>query len=383
VAKRPAKKTVYVGVADSFAAVDRLMPDWRALFEESRTHNPFTNPTWLRAWMLHFTREPELWVMEVRQSDRLIGVAPFYRRRFAGGVRRVRLVGMGHDRTLTELPQVLAAPGMERQVLRAVVAELMARAGDWDWVDLSLPPEQGWFEPDWLSGRDAQGSFSTQVGTFACVVMPLPDSPNALQAALKRNVRESVRQSHNRLRRASADIRFEKVDGGGGSVRKAVRDLSRLHSARARMRDKPQHENLFPTALQEVFVQSVTQELAGTGHANVALLKADRVPIAAVLLLRANGGVFFSASGMSPDWWDHGPMTFLQAECLRGAIADGDRFANLSIGPDVSKLRWSEVLELHNHFVIVGPRLRSKAAFAAYTPFRSAAVIAQLASQGR
>jgi CelD/BcsL family acetyltransferase involved in cellulose biosynthesis len=252
----------------------------------------------------------------------------------------------------------------------------MSHTRDWDWVELSMPPEHGWFEPDWLSGRDAPGSFAVQAATYACVVMDLPDEPDALASALKRNVRESVRRSRNRLGRAANQVDVEILGESPASTRSAVGELFRLHRARADMAGRPAHENLIGSAAQEVFVQTVCQDLSRTGHGKVGLLKADGEAIAAVLLLRANGCVFFSASGMNPEWWDHGPMTLLQAECLRDAISAGDRSANLSIGPDVSKLRWSEKLELHNHFVIVGPRLRSQAAYAMYAPFRSAAVVA-------
>jgi hypothetical protein len=54
------------------------------------------------------------------------------------------------------------------------------------------------------------------------------------------------------------------------------------------------------------------------------------------------------------------------AEALHQAIARGDRLANLSSGPDVAKLRWSEALLLRQHFTIVGPRLRSRLVFRSF-----------------
>lgn len=97
-----------------------------------------------------------------------------------------------------------------------------------------------------------------------------------------------------------------------------------------------------------------------------ALLRVDGQAVAARLVLRSNGAVFFSISGFDPAWWDYGPLTLLDAESLRAAIGRGDTHANLSIGPDTSKLRWSERLELHQDFVLVGSRGRARRLFTAW-----------------
>ena len=61
----------------------------------------------------------------VRDGDRLVAVAPFFRSAVAVGrvtiAKRLQLVGAGQGGSLLELPQILAAPGQERDVLREVV----------------------------------------------------------------------------------------------------------------------------------------------------------------------------------------------------------------------------------------------------------------------
>ena len=78
-------------------------------------------------------------------------------------LRQVQLLGSGRHEALTELPQVLAAPGEARSVLRAVLEYWSQMPDAWDWLELPLLEEQGWFEPEWLGGAAcAAGSYSTR-----------------------------------------------------------------------------------------------------------------------------------------------------------------------------------------------------------------------------
>jgi hypothetical protein len=51
---------------------------------------------------------------------------------------------------------------------------------------------------------------------------------------------------------------------------------------------------------------------------------------------------------------------------LKQAFSRSDSIANLSLHSEEGKLRWSELLELHNDFILVAPRRRSRSAFSLY-----------------
>ena len=163
------------------AEVRALEPEWRALYERCRSRNPYACPEWVIAWLEHLVRESELALVTVRRDGQLIGVAPCYLRTLApiGRIpapraRTVQLAGTVRFPGLTELPQVLAAPGETRSVLRAVLGELMRSADGWDWLELPMEAGQGWFEPQWL-GEGAQFRGLVQHKTTrAAVVLPLP-----------------------------------------------------------------------------------------------------------------------------------------------------------------------------------------------------------------
>jgi CelD/BcsL family acetyltransferase involved in cellulose biosynthesis len=381
---RAATRPLEVSVLRSHDQLCSLRPEWDALYERSAAKNPFASPTWQIAWSRHFIGPSELYVHTARRDGELIAVAPLYRRDYSVGrvrvLKRVRLFGAGKHSTVTELPQVLILPGQERRVLRAVIGRLAEADAEWDWCELWMPPEHGWFEPEWLRTGSEGSPFVIHVGSVACVVMPLAASWTALMAGLKRNVRESLRRSANRLNKSDSPWSAEIVPMS--ETQEALEELLALHHARAIMPGKPPHPDYFAPASHGAFIRDVVQQMAERGELKFARLRVAGTTIAAMLILRAHKGVFFSFSGLDPTWWRFGAMTLLQAECLRDALESGDQVVNFSIGPTVAKLRWSEQIEVHNQFTIVRDAAIPKLSFGAFAALRAGVLVARRGRQG-
>src|SRR2546423_748112 len=58
--------------------LDRLLPEWTELYDESCVRNPFAHPEWLLAWARHFVAASSLHVLAVRCGGRPGGVAPLH-----------------------------------------------------------------------------------------------------------------------------------------------------------------------------------------------------------------------------------------------------------------------------------------------------------------
>src|SRR3989442_463383 len=104
----------------TYEGLDRLLPEWTQLYEESRVRNPFAHPGWLSTWARHFAAPASLYVLAVRHGGRLVGVAPFHRVAGPPGSRvaSLRMLGGGRRSLLLELPQGLPAPEHSRRVPR-------------------------------------------------------------------------------------------------------------------------------------------------------------------------------------------------------------------------------------------------------------------------
>jgi CelD/BcsL family acetyltransferase involved in cellulose biosynthesis len=351
-----------------------MRQEWTELHRASGTSNPFSHPAWVSAWLDHFTRSEDLHVVTGRTADgELVVLAPFHRRRarlaapYPGTC--LRLAGMGSSELLTEIPEILVGGHPPRKAVRSLMSFLLTEcAAEWDWIEFTLSPDLGWFESDWIGQEaEADGAGFMHRSTTAFVVLDLPDEWDALRAGMKRNVKEAVRRSTNRLAKLEEGWDYD-VARDDAEFGDALDDLVRLHHARSKVTSHELHGDYLRDAGDEAFLRSAAGEMFSAGAGNVARIRVGERPAAARLVLRVNGAVFLSVSGMElgPTVWDLGLGTQLTVQTVKDAIARGDGVANLSANPDEGKLRWSERLELHHGFLVTSPRRGARIRTAAY-----------------
>src|SRR4051794_23611212 len=199
---RPARLRVELTPLAQLAGPER--PAWDALFDAQQgVANPFCAPEWVESWYEFFTEPDDRFVFTVRDGDRLVAVAPFFRSAVAVGrltiAKRLQLVGAGQGGSLLELPQILAAPGRERELLREVVTSSITTDTGAHWLETSVTPAMSWFDPSWVVGTERPVGFHRQQASRACVVVPLDGSWLTTRSGLKRIIKESLRRSKNRL----------------------------------------------------------------------------------------------------------------------------------------------------------------------------------------
>jgi CelD/BcsL family acetyltransferase involved in cellulose biosynthesis len=364
--------SVTVAHIRTFAEADALADDWRALFRASAVTNPFAAPDWLLTWARHFVPERDLDIFTVWRDGALVGLAPWYVKRDPLVPRRLQLLGSGRHDALTELPQVLTAPGEARSVLRAVIGEWSQRPGDWGWLELPVMADQGWFEPEWLTGIIGKGGLVQHKMTRATVVLDLPSDVPALHAGLKRNLLESTHRARNRLDKAgqpwAITVHEDPVD-----IVRALSVLIALHAARAQLHGRKRHPDQLAVAARREFLREALAAMACRGQAQILTLDVAGRPVAAQLVLHGAGGSYLGLSGVDPEWWRVSPVTLLQLHAAEVAVERGHREFNLSVGPSVSKLRWSEEIRQHPEFIVCGPRPSSRLAFIGYRMVAAAA----------
>jgi CelD/BcsL family acetyltransferase involved in cellulose biosynthesis len=363
--RRRDSTTVSVNWITNFADMSAFIPEWRELYERAGRQNPFASPDWLVPWARNFVQERNLAMLAIRRNGELIGLAPWHIRRTGGLLRRLQLLGSGQHAMLTELPQVLSLHGESRSVLRAVVTELIRNSNRWDLFELPLMADQGWFEPEWL---DVEAGWSGQVQhmvTRAANILPLPADQADLQKALKRNLLESIRRSRNRLTR-QADSWAVTVHEDVAGIEYALPVLTRLHSARSHMEKRRHHPDYLSADGRKEFLSEALRGMAESGRAQILTLDVDGTEIAAQIVLHAADSAYIGFSGVDPDWWTVGAVTLLQWHAAESAIEHGRQTFNLSVGPNLAKLRWSEQIVQHPGFAVSAPRLYSQLAFTGY-----------------
>lgn len=351
-----------VEVLRTHAEVGELAPEWAALHEAVAPGTVYEHPDWALTWARRFVRPGRLLVVAVRRADggELVGVGAFHRsERLSrlGGPRWLQPLGTGMHVALTEVSQVLVLPAVGRAAVREVVIAVEAELDTCDWVQLSLGPRQGWFEPQWLG---AAGELTLlHQRTRPCVVLTdLPKDPDELRRRLKRNVRESVRRSRNRLARDGAVV-VTRVVSGPEAVAAELPELFRLHAARASLVGKVEHRDTLEDPADRGFVEEAVGRLAAHDGARLHVCERDGRLLAALLVLSDGATDYLALSGSEPDAWDFGAPTLLVWEAVVHAAESGRSRVNLSMGPDTAKLRWSEEVEQWQDFLVVAGRRRS------------------------
>jgi CelD/BcsL family acetyltransferase involved in cellulose biosynthesis len=369
-----------VDVITTHAGLHAIENEWRTLATRSAPREPFADPAWSLAWADNFARPGSLFVVTVFGDDgHLSGIAPFHRT--VAGPRllplghRLELLGQSRSAGLLERPLMLAPPEQQRAVLRRVV-ETIATQASWDLAEVPLQSGQGWFEPHWLEVASPP-VFVAPKTTRASVGVELPDSASALRSSFKRNLRESLRRARNRLTKAAPGWDVEVV-AQEDALGPALDELFALHGSRARMARKIRHGDLFDVPAHRTFAHDVVGRLAAEHAVEALFVRVDGRRIGGLLTFLAPDAVAWSFSGIDPEWWAHNVVTLLQLVSLERAIEAGRSYADLSVGIDVSKLRWSENVSVHPEFVLVRRRVRSElVAF----PFFAAAAAARLARE--
>jgi CelD/BcsL family acetyltransferase involved in cellulose biosynthesis len=380
--RRRDSSTLAVARISTFAGAEEIATDWRRLYHSSGSTNPFASPDWLLPWARHFVPERDLALLTVSRGGQLVGLAPWYFKSMYPLPRRLQLLGSGHHDALTELPQILTAPDEARSVLRAVMHEWSQATDEWDWLELPVLAEQGWFEPEWLIGTIGERGLVQHKTTRAAVVLDLPADLAELHRRLKRNLLESTHRARNRLDRTGLSWTVN-VHEEEDAILRALPVLVRLHTARAHFAGRRRHPDQFAAPERQAFLEDALASMARTGQAQILTLDVAGNPVAAQLLLLAPEATYLGASGVDPAWWRVSAVTLLQLSAAEGAVERGHRTFNLSVGPSVAKLRWSEQVVQHPEFIVCGPRRASQVAFTGYRMAAAVAAVRREAARHR
>jgi hypothetical protein len=254
-------------------------------------------------------------------------------------------------RSLLELPQVLADPRHVREVLREVVRVTMAvhpGGRTADWAELAIPQQHGWFEPEWTYSSGQEVAFFRPQFARACVVLPLGPDWESTRSSLRRNLKESLRRSRNRL--AKDGRAWQVVSRTHDLDREAVDRFLSLHRRRSAHGSSVVHNDAYADPAHRAFMRDLLPALGRSGRATLLELHLGGEVVAVQLALFAPGVTYFHSSGVDPEVWSLGPVTFLQEQLAREAAERGDRWINFSPGPNVGKLRWSGQVDLHQDF---------------------------------
>lgn len=159
--------------------VEKIRQEWAELQDSSETVNPFVGPEWTIHWMRSLMPDTdEAWILTVRDSGRLVGVAPMHLHTYRLGIRRLQMIGSGAPWVGPfEAPAVLAAQPHGRQVARALIEYLAARQRSWHLSTVALGESSDWLEPGWLDADFTVVAYKTTPSSSSPFPLRRADPP--------------------------------------------------------------------------------------------------------------------------------------------------------------------------------------------------------------
>lgn len=295
------------------AALERLAPEWAALWSRAEARLPFNHPGWLLAWW-GTLGGGALRVFTARADGRLVGLLPMFIYP-DGGLSRLLPLGI----SVSDAFDILAEPGWSRQVAVALAHRIAADPDGWDQCEWHEVPV---------------GSVLRDVAAVATLQSMSPVLDVDRFAALP--ARSGPQRRLARARRAAvrAGLALDQSDLG------AMEALFALHGAQWQARGEP---GVLDAAPVQRFHRQAAQALARTDTLRLQRLRDGTRTVAVLYGFQARGRAYAYLSGIDPAYGQLGLGTVLIGAAIDRARADGARELDFLRGTEPYKYAWGAV----------------------------------------
>ena len=289
-------------IAASVSRLTNIRPlgqRWRHL-EERSSCSFFQSWTWIGTWLSFLPRSVELYLLEVVDGDRVIGLAVFGARTLVrhGFVRSRALLlhetgSKEWDRMTIEYNSILAETGREREVVTAGIRCLRAATITWDELMVS-GIEAGAFETWHAAVRDTHWRvvLRNESNSYFVDLDAVRKSGGDYLALLSSNTRQQVRRSIKAYER-SGNLRMSVASSEEAAV-EYLHGLQELHDAHWQGKGK---DGAFPSEFTRSFHDRLVREAVARGEVQMLRVTAGDEVVGYLYNFVRGGHVYFYQSG--------------------------------------------------------------------------------------
>ncbi len=321
--------------------LERLRREWDALLDRCRPHAVFLTSEWMLAWWEVYGEGGGLFLVAVREGNRLIGLLPTLITGPAARPgdpfpRQLRL--LGSTAVCSDHLDGLAEAGYEGRVVAAWQSAIKEHQGEWDSLEFADLDPEGLLCGAIRRGPDLWGETLrwTERLEESCPFISLPASWDVFLAGLSAKTRREIRHD----RRTLEDVAKVAVRAVTDTDRleEAMASFMRLHQMR---RESLGEQGSFADERYERFHLLVSRRFAERGWLRLWLLDADGGTVAARYQFAYRGRVHDYLPGHDPRWHKYSVGLILLSHCVEQAILKGDREVDLLRGAEGYKSRWA------------------------------------------
>jgi CelD/BcsL family acetyltransferase involved in cellulose biosynthesis len=312
-----------------------LQREWNPLLLHSPANTIFLTWEWQKTWWDCFGQSWELCLLELRDGDDLVGLAPLYTLEAPSGLRSLQFVG-GVE--VSDYLDLIVATDSEEAVYEALWQVLVEkRALEWDVLDLhNVPATSPSLERlTTLAGAGREFEVTDSVEEV-CPVIHLPATWEEYLSSLNKKQRHEVRR---KLRKADreAEVHWYYAEDSA-SLEAEVNDFISLHRKSA-----VEKEAFMDERMQEFF-QRVARLAFERGWLRLAFLALDGAKAAAMFCFEYEGKYLVYNSGYDPQLYPSlSSGIVLLAYCIQDAIDRGLGAFDFLRGEEEYKYRFGGV----------------------------------------
>ena len=278
--------------------IHQLEQRWRRL-EERSSGSFFQSWTWIGTWLSLLPRSVELYLLEVVDGDRVIGLGVFGARTLVrhGFVRSRALLlhqtGRKElDRMMIEYNSILAETGREREAVIAAIKCIRATNIIWDELIVS-GIEAGAFEAWHAAVRhNLADILRNESNSYFVDLDAVRKSGGDYLALLSSNTRQQVRRSIKAYEK-SGKLRISLASSGEAAV-EYLHGLQELHDAHWRGKGK---EGAFPSEFTRGFHDRLVRDAVARGEVQMLRVTAGDQVVGYLYNFVRDGHVYFYQSG--------------------------------------------------------------------------------------
>jgi len=312
-----------------------LNEEWNRLLKNSKNDTVFLRWEWLYNWWQVYGKGAcRLFIIVVHDNGRLIGIAPFYIKKYLGFFREINF--LGSNIVCSDYLDFILLKGSEKFIISLICSFLEQHKKAWDVLVFSDIPS--------VSSRiDLIESFFMKYRIVinkkytTCPYIKL-NSPwdkvyNSYTSILKNTIKRKSKK-------------FEKNDDSGFVEIKPGEKLESyfpefLHLNKLSL-EKREIRSPFYKKDFLAFHEKIISELLDKGMVKFYFLKKDGKYIAGIYILFYESKYYYYQSGFDPVYEKESPGTLLFHYCIKAAHENGAKEFDFLQGDEPYKLNWTK-----------------------------------------
>lgn len=328
-----------------------MQSTWNELLSASMADSFFLSWEWLSEWWKHFGKGKELFVLAVRDSDGICGIAPLLRenRLYFKHLPVSRIGFLGTHMVDSDYLDFIAAPGREDDVTQVIMNYIHGAPFRWDVLDLTDIRENSATLNFVKHYKKLPSHMIKERMGEICPYLTLPQNSTMYHSALSSNMRYNInRRTKNLHKFFKGNIMLWEHDGAEDlkTLQNILRQLFFLHRSRwtsVGMQTK------FSLVQVENFHMSVLPLLMARGAIRLSSLTADGNILAIIYGFHHGRKYYFYQSGFDPAYFQLSPGLVLMNFSIEQAIERGTEEFDFLRGEEEYKAKFTKTFRrTHN-----------------------------------